>query len=363
MSSGSAREPLLQSAWWGRVKAASGWTAIPRAAHEPLVLTRSIGPIRLAYAPHAGNGILSEAVQHAVESVEPGSATSGETSSALLQESLPTFVATLERVGRRGAQTPTLIRWDVPWESPLFPEATARGCGLTVAPVRVQPPDTVVLDLSAGSENLLAGMKSKTRYNVRLAEKKGVAVECFPMRAVVDDESALRQWYELYAETAIRDRITIHSFEYYQRVFTTAAVLREEGEAVPRISLYLATHEEDTLGGIVVASWDGESTYLYGASSNHKRNLMANYLLQWRAIEDAIRAGDDSYDFFGIPPTDDPGHPMHGLYRFKTGFGGRIFHRAGCWDLVVQPVRASLYRSAERLRQWYYHDMRKRSRR
>ena len=128
----------------------------------------------------------------------------------------------------------------------------------------------------------------------------------------------------------------------------------------PVITLYTAHHEDDLLGGIIVASWRGVSTYLYGASSDVKRNLMAAYLLQWEAMRRAMANGDHGYDLFGIPPTDDPAHPMHGLYRFKTGFGGRVLHRAGAWDLILRPTPGALYRGAERLRGWYYYRVRKR---
>jgi lipid II:glycine glycyltransferase (peptidoglycan interpeptide bridge formation enzyme) len=85
---------------------------------------------------------------------------------------------------------------------------------------------------------------------------------------------------------------------------------------------------------------------------------MPNYALQWRAIEDAVGSGCAWYDMFGIPPADDPSHPMHGLYRFKTGFGGSIVHRLGAWDAPVRPLAAGLFRLAERGRDVYFHRLR-----
>ncbi|MCG8477887.1 MAG: peptidoglycan bridge formation glycyltransferase FemA/FemB family protein, partial [Spirochaetales bacterium] len=174
--------------------------------------------------------------------------------------------------------------------------------------------------------------------------------------------ATLPEWYRLYRETARRDRITIHPEQYYRDVIGTAVAMREAGESAPSVTIYSAYHEDDLLVGIVVVSWGGMSTYLYGASSDRKRNLMASYLVQWEAMRAARIAGDATYDLFGIPPSDDPGHPMHGLYRFKTGFGGRVVHRPGCWDLSPSPFRSSLFRAAERARVWYHHGFRKRVR-
>jgi lipid II:glycine glycyltransferase (peptidoglycan interpeptide bridge formation enzyme) len=86
---------------------------------------------------------------------------------------------------------------------------------------------------------------------------------------------------------------------------------------------------------------------------------MPAYALQWRAIQDAKTAGCLEYDFFGIPPVDDPNHPMYGLYRFKTGWGGTIIHRPGCWDFSCRPHLYRMYRLAEAARKWYYKTFKK----
>jgi lipid II:glycine glycyltransferase (peptidoglycan interpeptide bridge formation enzyme) len=100
--------------------------------------------------------------------------------------------------------------------------------------------------------------------------------------------------------------------------------------------------------------------YLYGASSNEHRNLMAPYALQWAALRDSRDRGAVEYDLFGIPPTDDPAHPMHGLYRFKTGFGGDRIHRHGAWDRVFRPVVWTLWTRLDALRIWYFKVWKKR---
>jgi lipid II:glycine glycyltransferase (peptidoglycan interpeptide bridge formation enzyme) len=216
----------------------------------------------------------------------------------------------------------------------------------------VQPPSTVVLDLSPSEEELLAAMKSKTRYNVRLSLKKGVTVtEC--------GEEQLDAWYRLYRETGIRDRIAVHAEEYFREMFRLS---RRYGRGAPEYRLLMARHDGDLLAGIVVAFRGARAWYPFGASAGLKRNLMPTYALQWRAIQLARSRGCESYDLFGIPPAPDPRHPMHGLYQFKTGFGGKVVNRYGCWDAVLKRPRYAAYRAAERARRYYYLDFRKRER-
>jgi lipid II:glycine glycyltransferase (peptidoglycan interpeptide bridge formation enzyme) len=209
----------------------------------------------------------------------------------------------------------------------------------------------------ADDDAMLAAMHKKTRYNIRLAAKRGVTVERVTGEEMLE---ALPRWYRLYRETAARDRISIHSEQYYHTVLSTSVEMIQNGERAPRCALYFARHEDDLLAGIVVASWEGMSTYLYGAGADHKRNLMPSYLIQWETMRTARDAGDRAYDLFGIPPGADPDHPMHGLYRFKTGFGGEIVHRPGCWDIDVARGWGRAFRTAERARAWYHHDFRKR---
>ena len=128
------------------------------------------------------------------------------------------------------------------------------------------------------------------------------------------------------------------------------------------LSLYLARHDGELLAGIIVARYRRSAYYLYGASSNAKRNLMPAYALQWRAISECKKEGAESYDFFGVPPAEDSDHPMHGLYRFKVGFGGTIVHRPGAYDLPLRRAWYSLFRRAERARAYYYRVIRKRGR-
>ena len=325
---------LLQSALWANLKSEFGWRAHcfridlgqdSDSRQLPLLLlTRSLrGLLRIGYLPYPLASVAGADAQ-------------------LLAE----LVAALRR---RLDPAPAVLRLDLVQESRQLPTEALRAAGLRKAPVDVQPASTVIVDLDADDDGLLNAMKSKTRYNIRLSLRKGVVVsEVGPQR--------LGAWYELYRETARRDRIVLHSFDYYRRLFELAA-----DDAQVRLRLLFAEHQGDLLAGIVVAMVGDCATYLYGASSTGKRNLMAGYSIQWRAIQLARDSGCRSYDLFGIPPVADPDHPMAGLYRFKTGFGGRIIHRPGCYDLPLQSRRYRLFTAVERLRYLYYKRLRKRS--
>jgi lipid II:glycine glycyltransferase (peptidoglycan interpeptide bridge formation enzyme) len=110
---------------------------------------------------------------------------------------------------------------------------------------------------------------------------------------------------------------------------------------------------------MVTLFFGATATYLYGASSDEKRHLMPSYALQWAAIKAAKAAGCLEYDMYGIPPTNDDQHPMAGLYRFKTGFGGGLRHYPGAWDYVYLPFVYTLFRSAERSRLLWHKKIRK----
>ena len=233
------------------------------------------------------------------------------------------------------------IRFDPPWYSEGAESPNSFRIAFLTSPLKhaaadIQAPDTVFIDLSQSMESIMAGMKPKWRYNARLALKKGVKVS----RA---DAGEIGLFYRLLEETARRDGIAIHSVEYYR-------ALLEESESGICSTLYLARHEGDALAAIITLFRGRHAYYLYGASSSVKRNLMAPYALQAKAMEDAKAFGCETYDLYGIPPNDDPEHPMAGLYLFKTGFGGRIIHRSGSWDYPCRPLVYRLFRGAESLR-------------
>ena len=353
---GACHRHFLQSDLWARHKAAFGWhpVRLAFAAGSPgaglLALSRALpGGVLLTYVPYAPCD-QSRGWTGPLAGAPPGApGPQPDRVWRQIDEIVPLIGAAVrDRFGR----DPTLIRFDLPQsgggQAFRFPAGRLPGAGaaLVRAPVEVQPSSTVLIDLRLDLESLLAGMHKKNRYNVGLARRKGVRVR-------EAGASELPAWYELYRQTAVRDGITIHSARYYEHLFELA-VPEEE----PTLHLYLADHEGELLAGIIVVRCDGGATYLYGASSDEKRNLMPNYALQWHAIEESRRAGCLWYDLFGVPPADDRAHPMHGLYRFKTGFGGTIVHRLGAWDALVRPARARVYRAAERVRDLYFHRFR-----
>jgi len=235
----------------------------------------------------------------------------------------------------------TFIRFDPPWASygaeTTSPVLHAPFCR---SGADIQAPDTVIVDLRPSVEQMLSDMKPKWRYNIRLSEKKGVSVR----RA---DASGIPAFYKLYQETAQRDRIAIHDIVYYETLFSHAL---EYGPQAPDIRLYLAEFVGIAIAGIVTIFYKATAAYLYGASSNEKRSFMPAYALQWQAMKDAKTFGCMDYDLFGIPPKSDPKHPMAGLYRFKTGFGGMVVHRCGSWDYAYKPLACHLFRLAEGFR-------------
>jgi len=226
----------------------------------------------------------------------------------------------------------------------------------------IQPPDTTLIDLTKSEDELLSAMRSKWRYNIRLAQKKGVVVRAYRARTDKEDNSSLDSdasraldiFYELYKTTASRDGIAIHAKKYYEDLFALSAVHKD----APLITVYIASHEGENLASIITLFSKSEAVYLYGASSNAKRNLMPAYLLQWTAICDAKFYGSAVYDFYGMPPSDDKNHPMYGLYLFKTGFGGRIVHKPGSLDFPLSPLYA-LYAFAESARAFYHKRIKK----
>jgi lipid II:glycine glycyltransferase (peptidoglycan interpeptide bridge formation enzyme) len=171
----------------------------------------------------------------------------------------------------------------------------------------IQPRGTILLDLSPGPDALLASFHHKTRYNIRLAEKKGVTVR------EENSASGVDVFYGLFRTTAERDRFMILRKSYFLHLWRTLAA---RGMA----TIFAAYYEGRPLAAILQTVFGGRMTYLYGASSNEHRNLMPNHLVHWRAIEWAKTRGVHTYDLWGIPANPCEGHPLWGVYRFKKGF-------------------------------------------
>jgi lipid II:glycine glycyltransferase (peptidoglycan interpeptide bridge formation enzyme) len=216
-----------------------------------------------------------------------------------------------------------------------------RFLGFRPSPQTVQPRRTLLVDLDGDPDALLGRMKQKTRYNIRLAARRGVTV-----RAAGQED--LAAFYELMETTADRDEFGIHSRAYYEAVYR---LFVPDG----RGCFLLAEHEGSLLAALVVVAFGDVACYMYGASSNERRNLMPTYLLQWEAMLWAKEQGCGTYDLWGVPDQDedvleeafmDRSDGLWGVYRFKRGFGGRLERSIGAWDLVYAPLRYKLYEAA-----------------
>ncbi|MFA6653480.1 MAG: peptidoglycan bridge formation glycyltransferase FemA/FemB family protein [Candidatus Delongbacteria bacterium] len=208
----------------------------------------------------------------------------------------------------------------------------------------ILPSNTIFLDLNRPESEIIEKMKPKTRYNIKLAGKKGVSV-----RNAGPEELDL--WYDLYRQTCRRNGIYLHDLSYFTSVLKA---VKPETDPLANAELLIAEHNGIPLAAIFFAVSDKRATYLYGASSSLNRNLMGTYAVQWEAITRAKKKGCTKYDMFGVSPKPDPAHPMYGLYKFKKGFGGRMFHRMGCWDYPLLKDKYKVYSAGEMTAQGYH---------
>jgi len=208
----------------------------------------------------------------------------------------------------------------------------------------ILPSNTIFLDLQKDNDQILQDMKPKTRYNINLSYRKGVNVKKVGMEN-------LHIWYALYQETAQRNRIHINDISYFKTVLTA----RAENTASPAdVELLLAELDGTPLAAMFLVISGNRGTYLYGASSSSNRNYMATYALQWEAMKIAKERGCMEYDFFGVAPRAEPSHPLYGLYKFKTGFGGELYHRMGCWDYPLHLEQYNRFIAVEMQSQGYH---------
>jgi peptidoglycan pentaglycine glycine transferase (the first glycine) len=196
---------------------------------------------------------------------------------------------------------------------------------------------TMIVDLRPSEEELLASMKGKTRYNIRLATRKGV-------RVVEDNSPGGREhFWRMFEQTAERNAFVIRRPRDYQ--FAVWQAMTDVGRA----HLFFATHEEDRLAAMLIYTFGKKYWFMLGASTNEKRNLMPSYLLQWEVMRWAKRRGIAYYDMVGVPSPDnlDESSSLYGVYRFKAGFGGEIADFIGCLDLPVKHIHAKLWNRIE----------------
>lgn len=202
---------------------------------------------------------------------------------------------------------------------------------LETSPHNIQPPRTLIVDIRGSDEEILARMKQKTRYNIRLAEKKGVTVRAW------DD---LNAFHKMMLLTGGRDGFGVHSLEYYKRAYE---LLHPKGMC----EILVAEYEGKPLAALFVARNGNRAYYLYGASTDEERNRMPTYLLQWEAMKWAKVRGCEEYDLWGVPDEDEAtleagfqtrNDGLWGVYRFKRGFGGELKRAAQAMDRVYNPL-------------------------
>ena len=330
-----------QSGFWCDFKCAHGWKLLSEDDVNVLYRQFALGPMHssIAYVP------LAPVVQNQ---------NSDQYLSAIYEFT--------KRITSKLPKNTLCVRFDIPLD---FSTVTERDAYVDSIPVKaraqrifihkslvdIQPPDSIFVALDKSEEEILSAMKSKWRYNIRYAEKHNVVV-----RAVhagdPSFEADLQSFYELYKTTAKRDGIGIHPLEYYRDLLEKGRANSDDADST-KITLYIGSHEGEDLAAIITLFNKDEAVYLYGCSGNNKRNLMPAYIVQWTAIKDAKQFGSKIYDFYGIPPTADENHPMHGLYLFKSGFGGKEVHRPGSIDVPISSMY-SFYVCAERFRAWYH---------
>lgn len=208
-------------------------------------------------------------------------------------------------------------------------QAMLKDLGWRFSDEQIQFRNTVEIDLREDEEEMLSRMKSKTRYNVRLAERRGVTIR----PGGVQDIDMLNQ---MYAHTAVRDDFIIRNKTYYQTVWETFI---NANLAEPLI----AEVEGQPVGAVVIFRFGGRAWYFYGMSLDEHRETMFNYRLQWEALRRAKAAGCHTYDMWGAPENFSEEDPLWGVYRFKDGFGGQVVRTLGAWDYPVRPLTYRLY--------------------
>lgn len=202
---------------------------------------------------------------------------------------------------------------------------------LRVSPHNIQPPRTIIVSIREDEEQILSRMKQKTRYNIRLAEKKGVTVRAW------DDLDA---FHRMMTVTGQRDGFGVHTKDYYRRAYD---LFHPKGAC----ELLVAEYEGKPLASLMVFANGRRAWYVYGASNNEERNRMPAYLIQWEAIRWAKARGCEEYDLWGVPDEDEETleaqfetrrEGLWSVYRFKRGFGGEIKRAAQALDRVYNPL-------------------------
>ena len=298
---------VLQTWEWGQFKQRWGWT--PRYLSSPqhdaaaLVLRRTLSPLKLnlLYVPKG------PALDYA--------------DAATVDRVLDDLIDLARR------ERAIFIKIDP--DLPQSDRSILRDRGWRFSAEQIQFRNTMLIDLTPPDDQLLAAMKPKTRYNVRLAEKKGVSIRS-------GDVADLDLLYTMYAETAQRDGFIIRPIDYYRDAWGSFI---QSGLAQPLI----AEVEGEIVAGLILFHFADRAWYMYGMSRNVHREKMPNYLLQWAAMRWAKRRGCTTYDLWGAPDELTEADSMWGVYKFKEGLGAAFTPHAGAHDFVISRFGYWLY--------------------
>ena len=304
---------ILQTASWGELKASFGWSVVRLIAPNSVacgaqVLFRRL-PLgfSIAYLPKGPVGQGWDALWPEVD--------------ALCRRRRAIFLKIEPDC------------WDF---EPQVPPPHQAPSGFRPSLQAIQPPRTLVVSLQGKEAEFLERMKQKTRYNIRLALKKGVVVGLF---------NDVELFYRLMQATGERDRFGVHSLAYYEKVYELFHP-RDECE------MFLAEFKGEPLAALMVFARGRRAWYFYGASADIHRERMPSYLLQWEAMRWARARGCYEYDLWGVPDCEEDvleanftarSDGLWGVYRFKRGFGGELRRSAGPWDRIYLPGMYRLY--------------------
>jgi peptidoglycan pentaglycine glycine transferase (the first glycine) len=322
---------LLQTTAWARLKNRFGWRSHRvwlklegqlAAGAQILVRSTAFGLIRVAYIPHGPLvnwrddeqvGVLFNQIDHAA----------------------------FEQGAGLVKMEPML------WQSEMAAddwEVLCQHHGCISDTDTIQPPRTVVVDLTSSEEQILARMKQKTRYNIRLASRKGVTVR----EGSREDIGVFNQ---LIQQTGLRNEFGVHAPQYYRDAYDLFAP--------DHAALFIAEYQGMPLSTVMVFTHGKRAAYLYGASSDQERQRMPNYAVQWAAMLWAKEKGMIAYDLWGVPDHSEEeleaqfqerNDGLWGVYRFKRGFGGELLRTVGTADRAYNSLVYRLYRRRARRR-------------
>lgn len=329
-----ARSPnhhFLQSAAWGKLKSEFGWQPIHlvQAKLGAQILFRKL-PLgfHIAYIPKGP-------VYDAAQGYPPDWEGFWEEVDQICRAKRTIFLKVEPDIWLKAVPLPDARPLTFDHPTTTLPSAACPPAGFSTSPLTVQPPRTLVVDITGSEEQVLARMKQKTRYNIRLAQRRGVQVA---------SSNNIDLFSRLMKETGERDAFGVHSQAYYQRALD---LLHDHAE------ILVAELEGEPIAALFVVAQGRRAYYLYGASSNQQRDAMPTYLIQWEAMRWARQQGCAEYDLWGVPDVDpevleaeflDRKGDLWGVYRFKRGFGGELRRSAGPWDRIYIPLLYNIYR-------------------